>query len=248
MGLFDWFRSPLACPIDADTRAWVDGRWQWLEAEFGPDRPGRAAVVLPRPEFFPDPYHATWDDLGTLLRRVCGYMGVDPAGVDLDVHDDRGPTAGYLHFDGRWEGAAGLYSADGGRFRVSVDAAGLADPLATIATLAHELGHVHLLGHGRVSPDAPDHEPLTDLLTVYFGMGVITANAVVRESSWRDGQYSGWSIGRQGYLTMPVYGYALARFARARNEIAPPWVRELRPDVRAAFNQAVRFLAAEPAG
>ena len=65
------------------------------------------------------------------------------------------------------------------------------------------LGHVHLLGHGRIDDEAEDHEPLTDLLTVLFGMGVFTANAVIREHHWDAGPVSGWSINRRGYLGMP---------------------------------------------
>jgi hypothetical protein len=112
-------------------------------------------------------------------------------------------------------------------------------------SIAHELGHVHLLGHDRISGEAEDHEPLTDLLTVYFGLGVLTANSVIREQYWHEGYSSGWKMGRQGYLTMPIYGYALARFARLRGEDGEEWSRELRPDVRSAFKQSMRFLEAE---
>jgi hypothetical protein len=114
-----------------------------------------------------------------------------------------------------------------------------------VGTLAHELGHVHLLGHGRVSDQAADHEPLTDLLTVYLGMGIFTANSVIREHYWHEGQVWGWNIGRSGYLGMPDFGYAFARFARARVEEGAEWVSELRLDVRSAFKQAMRFLAEE---
>lgn len=243
MGLFDWFRSPSACPVDDATRAWLDARWAWLEREFGPGRARNAPVVLPRPEFFPDPYHGTEDDARLILDRVCGYMGLDPDSVVMSLYDDQGPVAGHPFFDGRRHGTAGLYHAEGGRFRVWIEATNLADPLALVATVAHELGHVHLLGHGRVSADEDDHEPLTDLLTVFLGLGVIAANAVIREKYWHEGQYSGWSIGRSGYLTMPVFGYALARFARARGEDGSDWSRELRPDVRSAFHRSVKLLA-----
>jgi hypothetical protein len=108
--------------------------------------------------------------------------------------------------------------------------------------MAHELGHVHLLGHQRISPEDPDHEPLTDLLTVFFGLGVFSANSVIREHYWHAGQVSGWKIGRQGYLSMPVYGYALARFASSRREDGSGWSNRLRPDVRSAFKKSMRFL------
>ncbi|HEV3448808.1 MAG TPA: pentapeptide repeat-containing protein, partial [Gemmataceae bacterium] len=108
--------------------------------------------------------------------------------------------------------------------------------------MAHELAHVHLLGHGRVSSDEEDHELLTDLLTVFLGFGVIGGNAVIREAYWNTAILSGWNMSRQGYMSMPMYGYALAWFARARGEEKPPWAKHLRADVRSAFKKARRFL------
>jgi hypothetical protein len=127
-------------------------------------------------------------------------MGLDPGCVELSLYDDQSPLAGQPNFEGQWQGTAGLYHPEGGRFRVWVELENLADPLGMVATMAHELGHVHLLGHGRISGEAEDHEPLTDLLTVFFGLGVITANPVIREQSWQDLQYTCWKIGRPGVL------------------------------------------------
>ena len=82
-------------------------------------------------------------------------------------------------------------------------------------------------------------------LTVYLGLGVFTANFVIRERYWSAGPVSGWSMGRRGYLPMSVYGYALACFARERCEDNPDWARELRLDVRTAFNQTMKFFEKE---
>jgi len=172
-------------------------------------------------------------------------MGVDPGRVELALYGDQSPIPATSSFASTWQGTAGLYQAVGDKFRISIEASHLGDPLSVVATMAHELGHVHLLGGGRLTGDEEDHEPLTDLLTVYLGLGVLTANSVVRESSWKDGNMSGWSISRCGYTDMRTYGYALARFARLRDEDAPPWSRQLRPDVRQAFRQSARFLQAE---
>ena len=57
-------------------------------------------------------------------------------------------------------------------------------PFSIVATCAHELAHVVLLGQGRISLDAEDHEQLADLLPVFFGLGVFSANAVIRERNW----------------------------------------------------------------
>lgn len=248
MGLLDWFQPKLECPVGPATREWIDERWLWLEQEFGVERVRNATVVLPQAEFFPDPYHSTESDARRLLDRVCGYMGIEPDRIKMSLYDESDPLARNPNLAGQMQqGTAGLYHREGRHFRIWVEVANLHDPLAMVATMAHELGHVHLLGHARISRKAEDHEPLTDLLTVFLGLGIFTANSVIREQSWFDGNYSGWKIGRRGYLGMPEYGYAFARFARCRAEEAPPWASELRLDVRSAFKQAMRFLAAHDA-
>ena len=98
--------------------------------------------------------------------------------------------------------------------------------------LVDELAHLKLLGGRHVHPDEPDNEPLTDLATVYFGLGVFTANSTVRESQWASGGWEGWSVGSQGYLPQPVIAYSLALFAMHRHERRPAWVRHLRPDAK----------------
>jgi len=231
-----------ACPVDHDERQWIDWRMHWLMQEFGHDRLRRAEVVLPTPKFFPDAYDATLEDVRGILDRVCFYLGVDPTTVEVSIYQRANPVR-----DGEWQrGADGLYVEEDGVFRVAIEERNLNDPLALVATIAHELGHVLLLGHGRLPPDIEDHEPLTDLLTVFFGLGVITANAVIREKYWDAGHWAGWSMKRSGYLTMPQYGYALAWFARARGEQHPDWAGALRLDVRTAFAQASAFLGADP--
>jgi hypothetical protein len=104
---------------------------------------------------------------------------------------------------------------------------------------------VHQLGHGKISHDTEDHEPLTDLLAVFLGLGVFTANSVICENYWQAGNLSGSGMSRRGYLGMPEYGYAFALFARARGEGGERWSPALRLDVHAAFKQAMRFLSQE---
>jgi len=237
--MFGWIRSKPQCPIDAAKREWLDERWNWLEDEFGIERLRETRVILPRPEFFPDPYAGTEQDVRLMLERVCDYMDLDSSTIELSFYQERRP----ILEEGWRDGTAGLYHRDGDRFRIWVEWSNLRDPLGLVGTLAHELGHVHLLGHGRISEESEDHEPLTDLLTVFLGLGVFTANSVIHESHWKTGQLSGWSVGRRGYLGMPEYGYAFAKFAQARGEDGSGWSRELRLDVRSAFRQALRFLS-----
>lgn len=224
------------CPIDPDTRAWIDRRWAWLVREFGGKTLRSVSVILPTPHFFPAEYAGTEKDVRVMLDQVCEYMRVDPGAVELALYDEGGGTAEEFH------GSAGRYVERNGSIRIGLEVSNIGDPLALVATMAHELGHVHLIGGRRVTAADQDHEPLTDLLTVFLGLGVISANSVIRESNWQAGNSYGWSMKRQGYFTMPMFGYALALFTRDREEDRPAWVRELRGDVRAAFDQSVRYL------
>src|SRR5262249_36766692 len=103
--MFGWLRSKPECPVDPATREWIDMRWAWLESQFGMERLRKARVILPRPEFFPDPFRSTPEDARRMLDRVCGYMDIDPATVELSLYQDRTPV-----YEGELrQGTAGLY-------------------------------------------------------------------------------------------------------------------------------------------
>jgi predicted nuclease of restriction endonuclease-like RecB superfamily len=88
VSMFGWSRSKLECPVDAAMRQWIDGRWQWLEEQFGVERLRTCPVVLPRPEFFPGAYHGSDEDARRMLDQVCEFMGIDPAAVELSLYED----------------------------------------------------------------------------------------------------------------------------------------------------------------
>lgn len=90
--------------------------------------------------------------------------------------------------------------------------------MKVVATLAHELGHVILLGGDHLKRDEEDMEPMTDLVTVYLGLGIFTANASRRLEQHQDERKQGWSMSRLGYLPEVVFAYALARFAKERGK------------------------------
>jgi hypothetical protein len=110
--------------------------------------------------------------------------------------------------------------------------------MCLVATVAHELGHVRLLGEGRVHGGYEDHEPMTDLLTVFFGLGVFTANSAFRI----DASSQGWRAQTRGYLNEEMFGYALALFALMRGERNPSWSRYLEGSVSTFFKNGQKYL------
>ncbi len=243
--MLSWFRVPPKCPVDEPTREWIEYRSQWIVEQFGRDMLLAQKVVLPRPQFFPDAYCGLPEDALPMFHRVCEYMRVPPGAVELHFYSEQGPLS---HLEGKHDGSAGLYVEGEQGFQIWLEVSNLEDPLALAATMAHELAHVHLLGWGRVSREEEDHEMLADLLTVFLGLGVLTANSVLQQRSWQQGEYASWSMKRSGYLTMPMYGYALALFAQLHGETSPPWRKELRTDVLASYKQGMRYLIAREQG
>ena len=103
--------------------------------------------------------------------------------------------------------------------------------------------HIHLLAAGRINRDEQDCEPLTDLLTVYFGAGILKANSPFQFSQWQSANNYGWHASVQGYLSESVYGYALACFSWFRGDREPRWQKHLRQNIKYYFSDAMYFLA-----
>jgi hypothetical protein len=106
-----------------------------------------------------------------------------------------------------------------------------------IATLAHEIAHIKLLGENRMEEN---DETITDLTTIFFGLGIFNANAAFQ--TFNDSKSYGWS--RSGYLTQMEWGYALSLFAYIRKEQQPQWADYLCKNVKADFKQGQNFISA----
>lgn len=238
--MFGWLRSS-DCPVDDAARAWLDEQFDWLSAEF-PDWLNEHPVIEPTPKFFPDPYDRSARAARTMLDRVCGYVDVAPHRVALAVYSESRRPVFVNDAGDEIGGTAGTYEARDGRCHIRLEQQQLDRPMDLVGTLAHELSHERLMGEGRIDSDRFDNELLTDLTATYLGFGIFLANA---PRDWKSG-YSTWpgtQVVRPEYMSLPMYGYALARIAEERCEDDPPWATHLRRDARSLFRQARRFLA-----
>ncbi|MFD1365692.1 hypothetical protein [Actinoplanes sichuanensis] len=240
-----WWRRA-ECPVRAEEQEWIDRSLDWMVAEFGTERLC-ADVVLPTDDYFPGTYRGTREDVGSVLARLCAHMGIDRARIDLehDEADDPGLSA-HVPLTMAGTDAAGHHRVRDGRSVIGIRDDLAARPTALVATIAHELGHVLLLADGRISGRRPDHEPLTDLLTVFFGLGIFAANAAFEHSRDVGGAYGYTRTSRLGYLTEPMYGYGLARYAWLRGERDPGWSRHLDTNPRTFLRRGLRHLTSTP--
>ena len=231
------------CHVTPEDKVWVERRMLWLKEQFGSD-PVRRAVLEPTSEFLPNTWDASHEAATDLFRRLCTFMLLDPAGIDLVFYSGFDQKDSHQAGEESTSGPVGLYLAPRNHKKPAVALAeeGLARPADLAATICHELGHVHLLGSNLLKRDEPDAEPLTDLLTIYFGAGILTANSAFEFTQLESGTKTGWQASAHGYLPEPVYGYALACFTWLRGERNPQWQKHLRQNIRYYFDDSLHFL------
>lgn len=235
-----WFKPK--CPITVDQKEWLEDSMLWLSKELRTDSFCSRPTITPTDEHFPFTYSATRDGANQMLRLVAKYMGIPGKSVNLRLYTEGDPEldATLPEISRSRAGSAGHFNLkkQDGKYQIAIERSGLRDPFGLVATLSHELGHVILLGGKLVKPTAEDHEFLTDLLTVYYGFGIFTANNAFefRQSS------SGWSAARTGYLTQSMFGYALALYARMKGETNPNWLSHLDKDIRNSYKQSIKYI------
>jgi hypothetical protein len=252
--MFGWL-LPSRCPVGTQEKAWIERRMLWLAEQFGRDRLLSAVFVLPDDRHFPDPYDRAATGARRLLDRLCGFMGVDPATVDLEVGTAPAPAEKEPVSKRGGAPSGGIQERPGGvvwtptgiqeqpkpaRLLVRVSEDQLADPMMLAGALAHDLARVLL--QGRLSPLEEDYELVTDLLPVYLGTGVFAANATLQEYYENHGQTWSWGMSTQSYLAARVFGYAMALFAWVRGEASPAWAKSLRTDAAASLRDGLRYL------
>jgi hypothetical protein len=238
--LAHWFRP--RSTVDPVTRRWIDDKLEWLDEQFADEQPD-PATILPTAEFFPDRFDRSDDTVRALVHRVCGYMGVDPDAINVQLFD-KPPRPLYLVDEENRAvptTPAGTYHRGERHFVIRLERGQADEPMHLVGTVAHELAHVRLMGEGRVTGDEFDNELLTDLTVVRHGLGIFLAN-VPRHWDSQNSTWPGTDVPMPRYMTTPMYGYALARLAIAREGGRPAWRRRLNPGVRAEFKSAVRFL------
>ena len=219
------------CPVNEQTRILLEKWFDILLTLFGKENTCNRKVLVAEKWDFPVKYDGSERAAFETLRIVAKQMEVPAESIMLDFYDD--------NLQRITEGMPlGLYSGkgDSDKFEISLARNNIHDPEAMIATLSHEIAHIKLLGEGRMEEN---NEPITDLTTIFFGLGIFGANEAFQVSN--DARKYGWST--SGYLTQMEWGYALALFAYIRKEQKPEWADYLCINVKADFRRGLEFIA-----
>lgn len=237
-----WFDPK--CPVDKEAKEWLDEAFVWLVGELGADVVRGVEVILPSEDYFPVPIDGSDASIRATFEKVCHYMDVDSRVIRLELYEvETGGNVHPLATAEKGSHALGTYQLGrNGRYNIRLETSQAANAQALIATIAHELGHVILLGEGRLDPEYADHEPMTDLVSIFYGFGIFSANSIFSFAQFTNVFGQGWSAERHGYLTEEMCGYALALFAIARGEEMPAWTSYLNRNVRTYMKNSLKFL------
>lgn len=217
------------------------------------------AIVLPTPEFFPDPIPRTVGELRHLIGTLMAYAGLPDLGIEIHLYDSSHPYR-VVDDEGReWapphEGAAAYFAGiKDGACQFGLDLRTLGDAERVLGILAHEVAHAYRERHRLYVKTRRTEEELTDLTTVYLGFGVLTANASYTSKS-SGSVAGGWvthrvEVARAGYLSPEDMAFLLALQITARGlrraEVGR-LVDELAPAQQSMFREARRVLLPDAA-
>lgn len=213
--------------LDSEDEDWQIETWRWFVQELGPVRD----LVTPTRAFFPPTNETGECRVEHIFKCIKAHAGMS----DLHCRLQAQPRSASLRVGDVValkpieHAPAGTFSTDGNEAVISYDPAHIDDPLALTAILIHELAH-YRLAHLRHHPPGGEelHEYTTDLLTVYLGFGVFSANSSFNFSQHQDVMSQGWRSSRLGYLGERGFVFALAIFLELRrqsSEDAKPFLK-----------------------
>ena len=255
-----FFRRSADCPVDATWKAWLDASWERLRERFGREACATRPMVLPTPVFFPEPYDESDEAARRMVGHVQSAMGLGERTIRVqfvDYDNPKDPMPPHMATETTQadpEFFAEQYGGDEVTLLLFDDLR--EDPLGLVVRAATELAHVYLFEDRWLDDALETRTSLADLVAVYFGMGVFVANAAIRVHSYLNKDDEVWHVSQAGTLSQEAFGYALALFARekedpssaesdrAHEKRVQSWEQHMQVDIRAYFRQSRRFLRA----
>jgi hypothetical protein len=243
-----WNSKPKS-PITAEDESWVEDAYAWCEQNLGIDL-REQEVYLPTDDFLGFPYKGTEDDLLDVVDLVANKMGIDSSTIEVYFFEEFQPIkftdeGMYAKYEDGTQLIDGEYSkVIDGLYQIGIERNLLEHPLKLIATVAHELAHIKLLGEERLEEN---DEPLTDLTACLFGFVIFLANnAISKMETWSGNTHSGWQIkGASGYLHYKVYAFLIAYWLQKRGEKNPIWLDYLDKEVFKEVKKSTKYLEAK---
>ena len=218
-------------PLNEERRLSIDDAFLYLQELFGTE------IMLKKPMLtIDDPIFKTQlkdkFDLINLAHTISTIMDLDPAQIKIDFFTSNENYS-----------AAGLYHGkmNDGRYKISLLENIYLDLEKSIATIAHELAHIKLLGEERIEENS---EELTDIVPLLFGFGIFNANAVFKFTG--NNSERSWSTSQLGYLSQADWGYLFALYRYVTVDKEPEWLNYLNKTTAKDSQLAYDFIVKNP--
>lgn len=206
-------------PLPRDEWDWQLASFKWMIHEFGGiDQNPDNQLVLPNSDFFSPQADEPREKAVQIFDRVKELSGMAEWPTKLSegersLPDSLHPGFSLIHEDQPPAGEFRLEEQDTGDLVAEIfyNPSHIEQPMALIATFAHELAHYLMSGAKTAPPGGWEiHELTTDLVAVYLGFGIFLANSASNFSTISDFDQSGWKHDFQGYLSADALVCAIA--------------------------------------
>lgn len=238
--MFDFFKNKKEQPsVTNPDKEWVEKCIYWFIEVFGFDHLERSPFLLPTLETFPYNNLTEPTQFEALFQQICTIWKVNPNEITVKIFDDiKSKQWTTWVLPESFNDAAGFFMQieplKEKKYEVQIAKSNYDNPQLLINILAHEIGHVKLIGGGYMNSTDADLEPFTDLATIFFGFGLILANSSLT-------QHERW-LRRTGYLPHQVIAYANAILCYITEQDANSYVQYLNLNTRAYFLNDYTYL------
>lgn len=233
--------------LSLEDEEWQIQTWRWLlDVLGGREDLKRQLFVQPTPEFFPPTESTGHDRALHVFQTVRNLMGMEQwqcqVAAQPEAPDPRVSETAFLQWENARNQPGGTFGIEGDEVLITYDPKLIDDPVALVATFAHELSHYLLASKSEPPGGWDNHEFCTDLCVVYTGFGLFGAATAFRYYSGTQG----WGYQRSGYLTQAEWTFALAVFFALRGqyvEDARPW---LPSHLMNSLRRSAKYLSSRP--
>jgi len=153
------------------TKEWVNQKIGYLYLFLKDEMDKTRIPFFPSKDFYSE-WNKNDSSLMIMAQKILSYLGESIDDITVCFHGNLGDTPGM--FTNQYE-----------RNFIFVNSKYVNNPYAIGAILSHELMHFYLISKKHiVLEDKEENELLTDLGTIYLGLGILIVNGFSYESNW----------------------------------------------------------------
>ncbi|MEQ9288702.1 MAG: hypothetical protein RIG77_17405 [Cyclobacteriaceae bacterium] len=234
-------------PITPEDEEWLISSFNWFEQTFNIDLSERE-IFRPTTDFIGFKYQGTEDDVLALVDLVADKMNVDrTSSINIYFFEEFQPMeftdeAVISNYEEGSQLTNGLYTKlVDGIYEIEIERTLMNNPISLIATIAHEIAHIKLLGEETIDEN---DEPLTDITASLFGFVIFLANSsIAKMTTWSGNTHTGWRIGGgAGYVHHKLYAFLIGYWLTKKGQTNPDWFEYLDKDILSDVKKTLKYL------